>query len=57
MEVYPLSPEEMAGKTILEGIHLVIPFTPLVQNNIDNLVVLADVFCGSRHYPVNHLAE
>ena len=39
------------------SLHPVVPLSPLVENYIDHLVVLTDVFCRDRHQCVNDLTE
>jgi hypothetical protein len=47
----------MTREAFLQWIHLVIPFTSLMQDHIDDLVVFADIFGGCRHDLIHDLAE
>lgn len=41
----------------MEGIHLIIAFSALVQYNVDYFVVFADVFGGCGHDRIDDLAK
>lgn len=47
----------MIGKPVLLTFRLLVSFPSLMQDNINDLVVLADVFCGLWHELVHDLAE
>ena len=41
--------KEMVRKMILSGLQGIIAFAPLVKNHVDNLILVADIFCRIRH--------
>jgi len=41
----------------LRTIDLLVPFTSLMKNDVDDFVLVADVFCGLWHELVNDLTE
>jgi hypothetical protein len=52
-----LSPQEVLREPILRTLNLFISFTPLVQNHVYNLIVLADVLGRGRHKIIHDFAE
>jgi len=52
-----LSPQKMSREPFLQWIHLVIPFTPLMQDHINNLVMLAYILCRGRDDIIHDFAE
>jgi hypothetical protein len=52
-----LSPQEMVGKAFLYSLSLFVPFSPLMENNINNLVVLSYVLGWRRHKLVDSFTE
>jgi hypothetical protein len=52
-----LSPQEMVGEAFLAAFSLLIPLSPLVQNNIDDLIMFTDVLGGRRHKLVHGFTE
>lgn len=47
----------MVGKAILDPFSLLVAFTPLMEDNIDNLVMITYVLGWSWHELVNGFAE
>lgn len=42
---------------LLRALHHFVPFPPLMQNNINDLVLFGYIFCRVRHQLVDNLAE
>jgi len=47
----------MDRKTFLHSFSLLVPFSALMHNDIDNLVLLADIFRGNGHEFIHHFVE
>ncbi len=47
----------MYWESILTTLNLFIPLTPLVHNDVNDLVLLADIFSGDGHKLIDDLVE
>lgn len=56
-ERYALSSQEVFGEAVLCTLSLRIAFPALVQNNVNDFVLVADIFCRPRHEAVYDFAE
>ena len=52
-----LSSEQVYWKSILTTLHLLISLAPLVHNDVDDLILLADILSGDGHELIDDLVE
>lgn len=54
---YSLSSEQMIGDELLSSFSVIVMFSSLVKNDVDDVVVLADVLGWRGHDAVDHFTE
>lgn len=52
-----LSSQQVGWKPLLRPLYPLVTLSPLMQDDVDDFVVFANIFCRCRHHVVDDLAE
>jgi hypothetical protein len=54
---YLLSSEQVYWESVLTTLNLVVPLAPLMHNNVNDLILLTDIFSGYGHKFIDDLVK